>query len=152
MAAWLSAVTVVLGLAAYGLMGRLGYVWVALALVLVVAEMRVVGVIAGTNMLRGLRKVQTTISAALTDTATEVASAVGIAVTGAILARLFTGDIAGSHWTTERSIQFRETVTIAALSRTDLAAALVGWGIVRMRRVADADATRSGDDSAIEPA
>ncbi|MFE9727944.1 hypothetical protein ACFYQ5_31380 [Streptomyces sp. NPDC005794] len=42
-AAWLSAGAVVCGLAVYGLLGRFGYVWVALALVLVVAGMRVAG-------------------------------------------------------------------------------------------------------------
>ncbi|MGH8916993.1 MAG: MFS transporter, partial [Actinomycetes bacterium] len=81
-AAWLSAATMVLGLAIYGLLNSFGYVWVALALVLVSAGMRVVGVVAGTNVLRGLPKNRTTIGAALVDTATEVTSGAGIAVTG----------------------------------------------------------------------
>ena len=133
-AAWLSAAAVVFGLAVYGLLGNLGYVWVAIALVLVAAGMRVVGVVAGINVLRGLPKDRTTIGAALTDTATEVASGIGIAVTGTILAALFTGHIATSSWSAQQTAEFREAVTIASLSLTVVAAALVGWGIVRTRR------------------
>jgi MFS family permease len=134
-AAWLSAAAVVFGLAVYGLLSRFGYVWVAVALVLVAAGMRVVGVVAGVNVLRGLPKNRTTIGAALTDTATEVTSGVGIAVTGTILAALFTGNIATSNWSTQQTAEFREAVTIAGLALTVVAAALVGWGIVRTRRL-----------------
>jgi hypothetical protein len=136
-AAWLSAAAVVFGLAVYGLLGSFGYVWVAIALVLVAAGMRVVGVVAGVNVLRGLPKNRTTIGAALTDTATEVTSGVGIAVTGTILAAMFTGDIATAHWSARQTAEFQEAVTIAGLALTVVAAALVGWGIVRTRRVAD---------------
>jgi len=127
-AAWLSAVTVVLGLAVYSLLSRFGYVWVAVALVLVAAGIRVNGVVAGTNVLRGLPENQTSIGAALVDTASEVATAIGIAVTGTVLAALFTGDIATRGWSTQQSAQFQEAVTIAGLALTILAAALVGWG------------------------
>jgi MFS family permease len=133
-AAWLGAVTVVAGLAVYALLSGLGYVWVALALVLVAAGMRVVGVVAGTNVLRGLPKNRTTIGAALTDTATEVASGIGIAVTGTILAAIFTGTIAAPMWSAHQSEEFQQTVTIAGLTLTIVAAALVGWGIVRSNR------------------
>ena len=133
-AAWLSAAAVVFGLAVYGLLGSFGYVWVAIALVLVAAGMRVVGVVAGVNVLRGLPKNRTTIGAALIDTATEVTSGVGIAVTGTILAALFTGDIATSNWSAQQTAEFREAVTIAGLVLTVVAAALVGWGFARARR------------------
>ncbi|MEV4709336.1 MFS transporter [Actinoplanes sp. NPDC049316] len=139
-AGWLSAAAVVAGLAVYGLLGRFGYGWVALALVLVAAGMRVVGVVAGVNVLRGLPKNRTTIGAALTDTATEVTSGAGIAVTGTILAALFTGDLATSQWSAEQTAQFREAVTIGGLALTVVAAALVGWGIARSRRVTARDA------------
>lgn len=132
-AAWLSATAVVVGLAVYALLGNLGYVWVAIALVLVAAGLRVVGVVAGTNVLRGLPENRTTIGAALTDTASEVTSAVGIAVAGTILAALFTGDIATSHWSAAQTVEFRTAVTIASLTLTAIAAALVGWGFVRTR-------------------
>ena len=132
-AAWLSAVAVVSGLAVYGLFGRFGYAWVALALVLVAAGMRVVGVAAGTNVLRGLPKNRTTIGAALVDTSSEVATGVGIAVTGTILAALFSGNITASHWSASQTAQFQTAVTIAGLTLTTVAAALVGWAIVRSR-------------------
>jgi hypothetical protein len=134
-AAWLSATAVVAGLAVYALMSRFGYVWVAIALVLVAAGMRVVGVVAGVNVLRGLPENRTTIGAALVDTATEVTSGVGIAVTGTILAALFTGAIATSNWSVRQTGEFREAVTISGLTLTLVAAALVGWGIARTRRV-----------------
>ena len=145
-AAWLSAAAVVCGLAVYGLLGRVGYVWIALALALVAAGLRVVGVVAATNVLRGLPKNRTTIGAALVDTATEVASAVGIAATGTILAALFTGDIATARWSAQQTAEFREAVTIAGLALTGVAAALVGWGIVRTRCGANGQATTSIDD------
>ncbi|VVJ15639.1 Uncharacterized MFS-type transporter [Amycolatopsis camponoti] len=134
-AAWISAAAVVAGLAVYGLFSRFGYPWVAIALVLVAAGMRVVGVVAGVNVLRGLPENRTTIGAALTDTATEVTSGAGIATTGTILAALFTGDIATTHWTVRQTAEFREAVTVAGLTLTIVAAALVAWGFVRSRRV-----------------
>lgn len=134
-AAWLSATAVVGGLAVYALLGRLGYGWVALALVLTAAGMRVVGVVAGVNVLRGLPPDRTTIGAALTDTAGEVTSGAGIAVIGTVLAALFTGDIAASRWSARQSAEFGEAVTVAGLALTLVAAALVGWGIVRTRRL-----------------
>ena len=133
-AAWLSATAVVSGLAVYGLLSRFGYGWVAIALVLVAAGMRVVGVVAGVNVLRGLPKNRTTIGAALTDTATEVTSGAGLAVTGTILATLFTGDIATSNWSTQQTAQFQQAVTTAGLTLTVVAAALVGWATFRARR------------------
>ncbi|CAN5649503.1 MFS transporter [soil metagenome] len=137
-AAWLSAAAVVIGLAVFGLLGRYGYAWVALSLVLVAAGMRVVGVVAATSVLKGLPKNRTTIGAALTDTVTEVTSAAGIAVTGTILAALFTGSIATAHWSTQQTAEFREAVTIAGVVLTVVAAALVGWGMLRARRAPSA--------------
>ena len=128
-------------------MSSFGYVWVAIALVLEAAGMRVVGVVAGVNVLRGLPKNRTTIGAALVDTATEVASGVGIAVTGTILAALFIGDVATSNWSAQQTAQFQEAVTIAGITLTAVAGALVGWAILRTRRAADGQATMSVDDA-----
>lgn len=139
---WLSAATVVVGLGVYAVLSRYGYVWVAVALVLVAAGMRVVGVVAGTNVMRGLPENRTTIGAALTDTSTEVASGVGVAVTGTILAALFTGSIASPSWSAQQAAEFEQTVTVAGLTLTVVAAALVGWGILRSRR-GQAEATAS---------
>ncbi|MEU5664277.1 MFS transporter [Streptomyces longwoodensis] len=145
-AAWLSALAVVCGLAVYGLLGRLGYVWVALALVLVAAGMRVVGVVAGTNVMRGLPSHRTTVGAALVDTAGEVTTGIGIAVSGTILATVFTGDLAARHWTAGQAARFDEAVTWAGLALTALAGALVGWGIARARRAADGPDGPHGTD------
>ncbi|NII69235.1 MFS transporter [Microbacterium ulmi] len=133
-AAWTSAATVVVGLAVYSLLGHTGYVWVAVALALVAAGLRVVGVVAATNVLRGLPGNRTTIGAALTDTVTEVASGVGIAVVGTILAVLFTGALTTPGWDAQQTGEFRLAVTIGGLVLTGLVAALVGWGIVRGQR------------------
>lgn len=132
-AAWLSAAAVVAGLGLYTLTNRLGYAWVALALVLLSAGMRVVGVVAGVNVLRGLPENRTTIGAALTDTATEVASGAGIAVTGTVLAALLTGAITTADWSPRQSAQFEEAITVAGLTLTVAAGALVGWALLRVR-------------------
>ncbi|MEU4198247.1 MFS transporter [Kribbella sp. NPDC026611] len=136
-AAWISAAAVVFGLALYALFGRFGYAEVAVALVLVAVGMRVVGVVAGVNVLRGLPENRTTIGAALTDTATEVTSGAGIAITGTILAALFTGSIADPNWTAHQTSQFESATTIAGLALTVLSAALVGYGFLRSRGAVD---------------
>ena len=132
-AAWLSAAAVVAGLAVYGMLSRFGYGWVAASLVLEAAGMRVVGVVAGVNVVRGLPKDRTTIGVALFETVNEVNSGVGIAVTGTILAVLFAGNVAAPGWSAPQRAEFREAVAIAGLTLTVAAAALVSWGIIRSR-------------------
>ncbi|MFJ3820748.1 MFS transporter [Streptomyces nodosus] len=134
-AAWLSSAAVVAGLAVYSLLSDYGYLWVAVALVLTAAGMRMVGVVAGTNVLRGLPESRTSIGAALVDTSSEVATGIGVAVTGTILAALFTGNIASSHWSPQQVSQFRDAVTTAGLTLTVASAALVGWGVLRARSI-----------------
>ncbi|MFF1818572.1 MFS transporter [Kribbella sp. NPDC058245] len=135
-AAWMSSAMVVLGLAVYATLGRLGYVWVALALVLVAAGMRVVGVVAGTNVLRGLPENRSTIGAALVDTASQVTTGIGIAATGTILAAMFTGSIATANWTTHQTSQFEAAITLAGATLTVVAGALVTWAYFRTRHAA----------------
>lgn len=144
-AAWLSASAVVCGLAVYALLSRHGYLWVAVALVLVAAGLRVVGVVAAVNVLRGLPENRTTIGAALVDTSTEVASGIGIAVTGTILAALFTGNVASTQWSSHQTMQFREVTTVAGAVLTAVAAALVAYGMVRAQ--ADARGRAGGTAS-----
>ena len=146
-AAWISATAVVSGLAVYSVLSRFGYIWVAIALVLVAAGMRVVGVVAGVNVLRGLPANRTSIGAALVDTATEVSSGAGIAVTGTILVAVFTGNIASANWTAGQTAEFGAAVTIAGLALTVVAAALVGWGILRTRRIPNDQAATSRDEA-----
>ncbi|GGI40584.1 MFS transporter [Cnuibacter physcomitrellae] len=132
--AWMSSLAVVAGLAVYALLGSLGYVWVAVALVLVSAGLRVVGVVAGTNVLRGLPEDRTTIGAALVDTASEVTTGVGLALAGTILAAFFSGSITATPWTSAQTGEFRTAVEVGAFALTIVSAALVAYGIVRTRR------------------
>ena len=135
-AAGISATAVVAGLAVYAALGQRSYVWVALSLVLVAAGLRVVGVVAGMNVLTGLPDNRTSLGAALVDTSSQVASAVGIAVGGTLLAALFSGDLTASAWTATQSAQFPEALTLSALVLTLLAAALVTWAALRTRHPA----------------
>ena len=146
-AAWLGATVVVAGLAVYAVLGTSAYVWVAVALVLVAAGLRVVGVVAGTNVLRGLPSSRTTIGAALTDTISEVASAIGIAVAGTVLAALFTDSVAAQDWTARQSAEFSRSVLVAGLTLTGAAAALVCWGMLRGSAAAGVEQDRSGQAS-----
>ncbi|MGG7451064.1 MFS transporter [Plantibacter auratus] len=134
-AAWMSAAAVVSGLAVFALLSRFGYPWVLVALVLVAAGMRVVGVVAGNNVLRGLPADRTSIGAALVDTASEIATAVGIAATGTILAAVVGGGITTMVFTGARLAAFQEAVLIAGLAITALAAALVALGVHRSRSI-----------------
>ncbi|MER7273286.1 MFS transporter [Dactylosporangium sp. NPDC000244] len=135
--AWLSSAAVVAGLAVYGLLGRFGYVWVAISLALVAAAIRVVGAVAGVNVLRGLPENRVSIGAALVDTASEVTSGAGIAIAGTILAAFFTGTITTTGWSAHQTAQFRDAVTVAGLVLTAVAGTLVGWAILRTRNAAD---------------
>lgn len=140
--AWLSAASVVLGLALYGLLNGAGYVWVAVSLMLVAAGIRVNGVVAGNNVLRGLPENRTSIGAALVDTAQEVATGAGIAVTGTILAAVFTGTLTAAAWDRQQSAEFHLAVTVAALALAAVAGALVVWAFVHGRRGNTAPAER----------
>jgi MFS family permease len=142
-ASWLGAVAIVLGLAFYTLLNGFGYVWVAIALALVAAGLRVSGVVAAVNVLRGLPKERTSIGAALTDTATEVSSGAGLAVGGTVLAALFTGTVASTNWSPQQTAEFGEAVTISGAVLTVVAAALVGWAILRTRTAADSETSTS---------
>ena len=130
-AAFVSSAAVVLGLAVFGLFGRFGYGWILVALVLVAAGMRVVGVVAGTNVLKGLPESRASMGAALVDTSSELATAIGIAATGTILSALFTGSITSIDWSAAQAGQFEAAVTIAGLTLTAFAGALVAVGLRR---------------------
>ena len=141
-AAWMSAAAVVSGLAVFALLSRFGYPWVLVALVLVAAGMRVVGVVAGNNVLRGLPADRTSIGAALVDTASEIATAVGIAATGTILAALVGGGLATEHFTPALVASFQQAVLIAGSTITALAATLVAVGVLRSLHLPSQPATQ----------
>ncbi|WP_306209346.1 MFS transporter [Actinoplanes sp. RD1] len=133
-AAWTSSFAVVAGLAVYAVAGRFGYVWIALSLSLVAVAIRVVGVVAGVNVMRGLPENRTSIGAALVDTASEVSSGAGVAVGGTILAAMFTGAITAPQWSDRQTAEFEHAVTLAGLVLTAVAALLVGWAMRRTSR------------------
>lgn len=146
-AAWLSAAAVVAGLAVYAAFNGLGYVFVAIALALVAAGLRVVGVVAAVTVLSGLPKNRTTIGAALADTTTEVANGVGIAVAGTILAAVFTGSITAPGWSVRQSAEFQGAATLGGLVLTVVAAAFVAFGIIRSRRAGDTEVDSEADSA-----
>jgi hypothetical protein len=61
-------------------------------------------------------------------------------VTGTILAALFTGDLSSSAWSSREAASFQDGVTLAGLTLTAIAAALVIIGIVRSRPSRTTDA------------
>ncbi|AXE37860.1 MFS transporter [Acidipropionibacterium virtanenii] len=128
-AAWYSSAVIVAGLAVYGLLGTHGYAWIAVALMLVATGMRVVGVVAGTNVMRGLPDDRTTIGAALADTAGQVGTSVGLALAGTLLTALFTGTLTGGNWDAHQYAQFDTAVTGAGIALTVVASLLVIAGI-----------------------
>jgi MFS family permease len=134
-AAWVSATVVVAGLAVFAAFGRLGYGWIAASLVLVALGLRIVGVVAGNNVMRGLPADRTTVGAALIDTASELTTGLGIALAGTIIAVVFTGSIASTDWSTEQTTEFTRAISFAAGGLTVLAALLVWLGFTRARAV-----------------
>jgi len=132
-AAWTSATAVVTGLAVFALAGGHGYAWVVVSLVLVAAGMRVVGVVAGNDVLRGLPAGRTSVGAALVDTSSELATGIGTAATGTILAALFHGSITTPTWSPGQVDEFQRALEVAGLTLTVAAAALVALGIRRAR-------------------
>ena len=132
-AAWISAVSVVAGIAIYSLLGSYGYVWIAIALALEAIGIRVNGVVAGTNVMRGLPQNRTSIGAALVDTSSEVATAIGIAVAGTVLAAQFAGSITTPDWSATQTAEFQGGLQLAGLILTAVAAALVVFGLLRTR-------------------
>lgn len=132
-AAWISATSVVSGLAVFGALSRHGYVWVLVALVLVAAGMRVVGVVAGASVLTGLPADRTSVGAALVDTSSELAGGAAVATAGTIVAALVSGSITTTTWTAPRLATFEDALTTAGVGLAAVAALLVVVGMLRAR-------------------
>ena len=130
-AAWVSASAVVLGLALFTGLNRVGYGGVAVALALVAAGLRVIGVVAAITVLDGLPAARTSVGAALTDTVTEVANGAGVAVAGTLIAAFVAGSITAPGWTPQQAAQFEDAVTWGGGALTALAAGLVAYGFAR---------------------
>jgi hypothetical protein len=150
-AAWLSATAVVAGLAVFALASSHGYPVVVAALVLVAAGMRVVGVVAGNNVLRGLPADRTSVGAALVDTSSELATGIGIAASGTILAALFTGSITASSWSASQTGEFQQALEVAGLTLTVAAAALVAFGMHRSRNQITTTTTTTTAEKSVQP-
>jgi MFS family permease len=133
----LGAAAVITGLLLYALLGRYHYVWIAVALALAAAGMRVVMMITGITVMRGLPEDRTSIGAALIDTSQEVASSIGMAVTGSVVAAALTGPLAtiGTDATATRT--FQNAVTAAALALAATCAVLVIWAARRSAKAPD---------------
>lgn len=129
----LGSAGVITGLITYALLGRYHYAWIALALVLVAAGMRVVMITATINVMRGLPPERTSIGAALNDTSQEVAAGIGIAVTGTVIAAAVGGTLVGEKWTPMITSAFENAVTMGTLVLTLAAAALIAWAVVKKK-------------------
>lgn len=132
--AWLSAGAVVVGLAIFAGLGWVGYPWVATSLILVALGIRFNGIVAGTNVLRGMPPTQTTMGAALVDTATEIASAIGVAIAGTVLAALFAGSMTSGGWSQENHSEFATATILGGAFLTVIAALLVAWGFFASKK------------------
>jgi MFS family permease len=133
-AAHFGSLSVVAGLLLYGLLGTSSYLPVALSMICSALGVRIVGVIAGLNVMKGVPKTRTSIGAALVDTTDEIFCAIGIAVSGTVLSGLFGGEIANTNWTTAQTAQFETAVGISSGLLTVLATALIVWAFIKMRR------------------
>nr|WP_217271025.1 MFS transporter [Frigoribacterium sp. VKM Ac-2836] len=146
-AAWISAASVVSGLTVFGALSRHGYVWVLVALVLVAAGMRVVGVVAGASVLTGLPADRTSVGAALVDTSSELAGGAAVAVAGTLVAAFVTGSITTTAWTAPRLAAFEDALTVAGLGLAAVATVLVVVGMLRARTADLAPRTAAPDPS-----
>ena len=122
------------GLLDYALLGRYHYGFIATAIVLIAAGMRITLITATINVMRGLPPERTSIGAALNDTAQEVAAGIGIALVGLVIAASLGGDLTGAAWTAERVTTFENAVSVGVLLLAAGAAALVAGGIRSTRR------------------
>lgn len=135
-AAVLGASSFLSGLLIYGVLGRQHYAWIAIALALTAAGMRIVATIAGVTVMRGLPEDRTSIGAAMSDTSQEVAGSVGLAVTGTIVAAAVGGSLASVGASAAGSHTFEHAVTISTLTLTAVCAGLIGWAARRSAKVA----------------
>jgi len=127
----IGAAAVIAGLLLFGLAGRYGYLWIAIALAVTAAGMRVVMIIAAVTVMRGLPEDRTSTGAALNDTSQEVATSIGMAVTGTIVAAALTGPLAGIGSGGATTHSFENAVTTATLALTAVCTLLVLWAVRR---------------------
>lgn len=132
-AAWSSSALTVTGLVVYAAMNSHGYPWLALSLILVAAGMRVNGLVAGTSVFKGLSKERSGLGAALVDTASQLATSVGITAVTIGLSAVGHLDTASASWTAREAASFSLAVTIVIAVLAALSAACAVWAYVRSR-------------------
>lgn len=144
-AAEAGAVAVVSGLVVFSALARFGYPFVVIALALVAAGMRVVGTVAGHNVLAGLPQNRTSVGAALVDTAGELATAVGVGIAGTILAAVAGGAVAAMTSAPGGTGRVQAATEVSGAAIACLAAVLVaaGFSFARRARAVSAAPTSS---------
>lgn len=133
-AAAIGSAAVIAGLLAYALCGRYRYAFIAIALVLVAAGMRITMITATINVMRGLPADRTSIGAALNDTAQEIASGIGTAVVGIIIAASIAGALTGASWSPARTTAFQNSVSLGVLALTATSVLLLAIALIRTAR------------------
>ena len=131
----IGALSILAGLMIFGTLGQLAYIWVAITLILTAAGLRIVGVIAGINVLKGVPENRSSAGAAMVDTSNEVSSAIGVAVSGTIIAAIFVGVISKTPWTSAQALQFHNSVSIITVVLSVVVASLIAWAYIRTRKV-----------------
>ncbi|GAA2394192.1 hypothetical protein [Dactylosporangium salmoneum] len=140
----IGAAAVIAGLVLYAILGRYHYVWIAVALALAAAGMRVVMIIASITVMRGLPQDQTSTGAALIDTSQEVATSIGMAVVGTIVAAALTGSLSTVGASAAGARTFENAVTVATLALTAVCTALVAWAARRSAKAPGEPAVATG--------
>lgn len=133
-ASWFGSLSVIAGVVLFATLGQVSYVFVAIALILISAGLRVVGVISGVNVMKGTPENRTSIGAALVDTTDEITSGISIAITGTLIAALFVGDFSQGHWTVAQSLQFHNAASLSSWILAVVAMTLVVWAYLRACR------------------
>jgi MFS family permease len=134
-AAPIGSLCVLASLIVFALLGNSAYIWVAVSLILVAAGLRVVGVVAGINVMKGTPKNRTSIGAAMVDTTDEITSGISVAIAGTLIAAFFIGDITKGHWNAAQAAQFHHATSIATWILAIIAATLISWAYNRTRKV-----------------
>jgi hypothetical protein len=133
-AAWFGSLSVLAGIVLFATLGQATYISVAITLVLVSAGLRVVGVVAGVNVMKGTPKNRTSLGAALVDTTDEITSGVSIAITGTLIAVFFVGNFSQGHWTSMQATQFHNATSLSSWILAIVAASLIVWAYSRTRK------------------
>lgn len=137
-AALLGSLSVLSGLIVYGIFGTSGYVFVAITLICIAAGIRIVGVVAGVNVMKGTPKNRTSIGAALIDTTDQITSAISVAIAGTVLTALFKGNLTEGHWTALQKTQFNHAASLCTLILVIAVALLISWAFNRAQSMPSA--------------